>query len=129
MSDAPEVGAPERDEIHLTLPALPEYARIARLAITGLAARMDFTYDEIEDLRIAVGEICNVLLDASGGRLAFRCVLEPDELTVEAVRKPLSAPLTVTDLTRQILAAVLDEIEIDAEQGALRAIKRRAHRS
>ena len=120
-----EVGAHERDEIRLTLPALPDYARIARLAITSLAARVGFTYDEVEDVRIAVGEICNVLLDASGGRLSFRCLIDGDQLTVEAIRTPLSGRFTVTELSRQILDAVLDEVEIDEEQGALRAVKRR----
>ena len=126
MSDVSEVGTNERDEIRLTLPALPDYAHIARLAITSLAARVGFTYDEVEDVRIAVGEICNVLLDASGGRLSFRCLLDGDQLTIEAIRTPLSGRLAVTDLTCQILDAVLDEVEIDEEQGALRAVKRRA---
>ncbi|MGW4973630.1 hypothetical protein ACWEP3_27550, partial [Streptomyces albidoflavus] len=32
------------------------------LATAGLAARLDFTLDEIEDLRIAVDEACAILL-------------------------------------------------------------------
>ena len=33
-----------------------------RTATAGLAARLDFTLDEIEDLRIAVDEACALLL-------------------------------------------------------------------
>ena len=35
-----------------------------RTATAGLAARLDFTLDEIEDLRIAVDEACAMLLAA-----------------------------------------------------------------
>jgi len=35
---------------------------VLRTATAGLAARLDFTLDEIEDLRIAVDEACAMLL-------------------------------------------------------------------
>ena len=52
----------ERDVVELTLPAESAYLSVLRTATAGLAARLDFTLDEIEDLRIAVDEACAMLL-------------------------------------------------------------------
>ena len=40
------------------MPAEGAYLSVLRTATAGLAARLDFTLDEIEDLRIAVDEAC-----------------------------------------------------------------------
>ena len=50
------------DVIELTVPALTAYLGVVRTATAGLAARLGFTLDEIEDLRIAVDEACAMLL-------------------------------------------------------------------
>jgi serine/threonine-protein kinase RsbW len=48
--------------IELTVPALTAYLGVVRTATAGLAARLSFTLDEIEDLRIAVDQACVMLL-------------------------------------------------------------------
>jgi len=50
------------DVVELRLPAASAYLSVLRTATAGLAARLDFTLDEIEDLRIAVDEACAMLL-------------------------------------------------------------------
>jgi serine/threonine-protein kinase RsbW len=50
------------DHVQLSLPAESAYLSVLRTATAGLAARLDFTLDEIEDLRIAVDEACAMLL-------------------------------------------------------------------
>lgn len=54
-----------RDLVVLRLPAAGAYLSVLRTATAGLAARLDFTLDEIEDLRIAVDEACAMLLSAA----------------------------------------------------------------
>lgn len=114
----------EAEEINLTLPARVQYARVARLTVTGLASRMGFTYDEIEDLRIAVGEMCGILLDDGPGRLSVRCQLRGDLLVVEATRQPAGQPVQLSELTRQILASVVDHFDVDAGEARVRVAKR-----
>jgi len=119
----PEVEQVE--EIKLSLPAMVAYSRVARLAVTGLASRVGFSYDEIEDLRIAIGEVCGVLLDGQGGRFTFPCHVDADELMVDTNREPVGEVPPITDLTRHILGAVVDETEILPEQARIRFRKRR----
>jgi serine/threonine-protein kinase RsbW len=51
-----------KDHVKVCMPAEGAYLSVLRTATAGLAARLDFTLDEIEDLRIAVDEACAMLL-------------------------------------------------------------------
>ncbi|MFP3719034.1 anti-sigma B factor RsbW [Niallia circulans] len=44
--------------IEMKIPSKPEYVGIIRLTLSGVASRMGFSYDEIEDLKIATSEAC-----------------------------------------------------------------------
>lgn len=44
------------DFIEMKFPAKADYVGVARLAISGIANRMGFSYENIEDLKIAVSE-------------------------------------------------------------------------
>ncbi|MEG0380681.1 MAG: anti-sigma B factor RsbW [Kurthia sp.] len=50
------------DYIEIRVPAKPQYVSVVRLMISGLAVRVGFSYDEIEDLKIATSEaVTNVV--------------------------------------------------------------------
>jgi serine/threonine-protein kinase RsbW len=79
----------QRDIVAVRLPATPAYLAVLRTTTASLAARLDFTLDEIEDLRIAVDEACCLLLAG----------VEPDaelssifEMTDDAINITVSAP-------------------------------------
>lgn len=44
--------------ISLTLPNATEYVSVARLTLSGIANRMGFNYEDIEDLKVAISEAC-----------------------------------------------------------------------
>ncbi|MFV2100099.1 anti-sigma regulatory factor [Micromonospora sp. LOL_024] len=73
------------DVVHLTVPAEGGYLSVLRTATAGLAARLQFALDEIEDLRIAVDEACAMLLAIAtpGADLDCRFSVTEDALTVE----------------------------------------------
>jgi hypothetical protein len=50
------------DEISLTLPADEAFHRVAHLVLGGLAARLDLTFENLEDLELAL----DALLERSG---------------------------------------------------------------
>jgi serine/threonine-protein kinase RsbW len=72
------------DRVQVCLPAEGAYLSVLRTATAGLAARLDFTLDEIEDLRIAVDEACAMLLPQAipGTNLECAFDLGADEMTI-----------------------------------------------
>ena len=73
-----------RADVELRLPADRAYASVLRTTTAGLAARLDFPIDDIEDLRIAVGEACAMVLEEAeqGTDLLCGFFQQPGELTV-----------------------------------------------
>jgi serine/threonine-protein kinase RsbW len=73
-----------KDQVTIRMPAEGAYLSVLRTATAGLAARLDFTLDEIEDLRIAVDEACGMLLSqaAPGASLACDFTLGEDSMTI-----------------------------------------------
>ena len=72
------------DVVELRLPADSAYLSVLRTATAGLAARLDFTLDEIEDLRIAVDEACAMLLPDAipGASLVCHFAMSPESLAI-----------------------------------------------
>ena len=72
------------DVVLLTVPADGGYLGVLRTATAGLAARLHFALDEIEDLRIAVDEACAMLLAIAtrDAELECRFAVSDDALTV-----------------------------------------------
>lgn len=126
VHDAPGPDADEADEIRLTVPALADFARVVRLAVSGLASRNGFAYDDVEDIRIAVGEVFGTLVDPDDPlvRLRFSTRLTDDGLAVVAERVPAAAIAAPSDLTDQILGAVVDEVVVDPAAGRVAFTKR-----
>ncbi|HVS67516.1 MAG TPA: anti-sigma regulatory factor [Mycobacteriales bacterium] len=84
-ADTTQVSAvTPRDVVAITLPASSAYLTVLRTATAGLAARLDFTIDEIEDLRIAVDEACAMLLAQAlpGADITCEFHLAGDSMTV-----------------------------------------------
>lgn len=118
-----------RDTVQLRIPLSFEYVRVARLAASGLASRLAFDIDEVDDIRIAVDELAGILIEAAdgpaGGELLLEFCVSPDELRVLG-RAPARHDPTVDQLTRQILAAAVDgyEVQIGGGEGCFRCWKR-----
>lgn len=99
MSGAPAPVVDHTDVVLLTVPADGAYLGVLRTAAAGLAARLHFTLDEIEDLRIAVDEACAMLIRLATPAADLRCrfALAGPELGVEvAVPTAGTAALPVT---------------------------------
>jgi serine/threonine-protein kinase RsbW len=73
-----------KDHVKVGMPAEGAYLSVLRTATAGLAARLDFTLDEIEDLRIAVDEACAMLLPQAipGTNLECGFDLGTEEMTI-----------------------------------------------
>jgi anti-sigma regulatory factor (Ser/Thr protein kinase) len=121
------------EEVHLTMPATPQLLRVARLTAAGLAGRLGFSFDEIEDVKIAVDELCFALVGSKGraGSLTLTYRLGDQQLEIIgegtfAADGPEPAPAP-SELSAQILAAVVDDHELsrDGDTMRFRLVKRR----
>lgn len=108
-----------QDFVEVRLPAAGAYLSVLRTATAGLAARLDFTLDEIEDLRIAIDEACAMLLAQAVPGTDLACEFE---LTADAMSISVSV-LTVDgrEPSRDTFAwTVLSSLagDVDARVGA-----------
>ncbi|HEX3931839.1 MAG TPA: ATP-binding protein [Nocardioides sp.] len=112
--DSPHLG---RAEVSLRVPADGAYVSVLRTMTAGLAARLDFTVDDIEDLRIAVGEACALVLPQArpGGDLAAEFRQTPSTLEVSVrVETEGRAELDYESFAWQVLTTLADEATADA---------------
>ncbi|QNN55094.1 anti-sigma factor [Nocardioides mesophilus] len=65
--------------MQLRIPADSAFLAVLRTATAGLAARLDFTLDDIEDLRIAVDEACAMVLPQARTGSDLTCSFELGE--------------------------------------------------
>src|SRR5919106_6808783 len=74
------------DEITLTLPGRRDFYRIAHLILGGLAIRLDLTYEQLEDLQLALASVLGE--HAPDGELSV--TLRVDEGAILAVVGPFA---------------------------------------
>src|SRR5687768_10576509 len=89
------------DTIKLSIPASPAYLQVVRLIAAGLATRLRFTIDEIEDLKIAVDELSAYLTGAQGrdGALDISFVVHENKLEISGAGRFAPGQKVRTDLT------------------------------
>jgi hypothetical protein len=121
--------------VTLCFPATTERVRLARVLAATLADEAGFDYDEVEDVRIAVDELCFALLDAGAtlGTFDITATSSPGELHISGVCQFEGQPQPSTDesnaeLTAQILGTVVDEyaVEFDGDTGRFSLRKSRS---
>ena len=109
------------DEIRLTLPRERPFHRIAHLVLGGLAVRLDLTFDTLEDMQVALGE----LLERHAGDADLELVLRVHPAAIEKRVGPFGGKLLRDEFDRdeavglrRVLDTVVDSVRIDEENGA-----------
>ena len=109
--------APAKADVSLRIPADGAYVSVLRTMTASLAARLDFTVDDIEDLRIAVGEACALVLPeaAPGGDLEAEFRQTLGTLTVSVrVRTDTRADPDYESFAWQVLSTLATEATAEA---------------
>ncbi len=111
-----------RPDVELRLPAESAYVAVLRMTTAGLAARLDFTLDDIEDLRMAVGEACALVLEHADARGDLYAAFD---LKDGSIRVSVSADSVsdrepdVDSFGWQVLTALTSEV-VTSREGSLR---------
>ncbi|MDA8323153.1 MAG: anti-sigma factor [Actinomycetota bacterium] len=113
------------------MPADGAYLSVLRTATAGLAARMDFTLDEIEDLRIAVDEACAMLLAQAipGSNLRCGFTLSAETITISVSVRCLAPRVPSGDtFAWTVLSALAGSVDAQVGPGEMLTIVLRKSR-
>lgn len=123
------------DQITLTLPRERPFFGVARLVLGGLAARLDVTVENLEDLELAL----DGLLERRDGAEEITVTLDITGSELRASIGPYKGGALRTDLEgepgnalslRRLLDAVVDGYDItDRDDGAWVALRKRVKRA
>jgi len=136
MIDGPDLAGSDTlgdgDCVTLIFPARGDLVVLARLVASAISTRVGFDIEELEDLRLAVGELCLLALqgsDARHGDLRLEFTVSPASLdiacTLAGAAPARGAPNAdgpaADELSEQILAALVDEHGRERQDGLVRA--------
>ena len=110
------------DTISIRIPASPEYLQVVRLIAAGLASRLRFTIDDIEDLKIAVDELSAYLTGAQGREGTLQISFDIHENSIDIRGEGHFATGTkvrteLTEMSRMILQTVVDDAHLQQLDG------------
>jgi serine/threonine-protein kinase RsbW len=121
------------DRVELTFPARGDL-----VVSSAISARAGFDIEELEDLRLAVGELCLLALQGSDAhhgelRVEFTCSDATLDISCTLVSDgpapdAWSGGAEALQLSEQILAALVDEYGRDDQDGMVRAWLRKRRR-
>ncbi len=114
----------EVSAVRLELPVDTRYIRLARLVASGMGSTAGLDVEGVDDLRIAVDEMCAALFElARDGPVALTFMLNDSAVDVEG--EAPAAPAARIDkerfaLSEQILGVACDRYSLDVENGVAR---------
>jgi hypothetical protein len=115
------------DTVGLRLPAGTAYGRVARVTTAAIARRHEFTYREVEDLRLAIDEAIIALLDDQDPDAAvdLTYTVEGTEIAITVDGAEGRPPEAVARF-HTIVTGLVDQADIDLAAGTVHLVKRRA---
>ena len=101
------------DEVRLAMPANPSYITLARMVAAGMASKTGFTSDEVEDLRLAIDELCFAIIGLEPRDGTIELVYRTDDAGLEVHARlegdPASSAIQTTEFSQALLDALVDE--------------------
>jgi serine/threonine-protein kinase RsbW len=112
----------ETTPVIVTFPASPEYLRLARIATADAASRAGLDFEEIDDVRIAVSELCSLVSVDPDSTVTLTFGVAEGRLTVEGESQTGAAEIAPNELSVAIVAAVADEHSLETDGGVTRFV-------
>ena len=124
---------PESKIVKLEIPCSPEFVFIARKTLEGIASRIALTSEQLQDVKLAIGEACtNAIKFSSPEKQAIRVLyrIEPDRLEIEVQNTgdafhwkkqqdsiPAIKKFSNGGLGIYLIHELMDELHISSESG------------
>lgn len=112
------------DLISMNMSVNPDFVSVIRLTLSGVASRIGFSLDDIEDMKVCVSEACtNAIKHSKKDEFQVKFYVYPDRLTIEVLDDGIGYDvdsLTSPDLKNPktsglgifIIKTLMDEVEI-----------------
>ena len=130
------------DKVEISIPNKPEYVSVARLSASVIANNIGFDIEDVEDIKVAVGEVCNnsVIHGKESSNINLLFIIEDNKFIVEVIdkgngfnfneyEKPDLDNYQGTGLGIFIMESLMDQVEINTIMGngtKIRLIKERS---
>ena len=123
------------ETIKMEISANPEYVSIIRLTTSGIANKVGFCIDDIEDLKVAISEACtNAIKHSLEDRFTIVYSIIENGLAIEvidngkgydtaSVRQPDLDNLKENGMGLFIIESLMDEVNVESVQGKGTTIK------
>jgi serine/threonine-protein kinase RsbW len=118
-----EAGSDD-NAIDLVVPLQAAYASTVRIVVAAVAADLEFSVDELDDLRLGVSEVFNLFADGvgPGARCCTHIATSDDGVTIAMSRTGSDEVIELDGLASTILSSVVDEFSV--VDGAVTLVKR-----
>lgn len=109
-------------DVTITVPSQTQFIKTIRLAVSGVASLNSFSVDLIDDLKVAVDEMCSTLIEVGdGSRLNLTISMSrPDVMRIagwSGVGDPTQLDQARADLSQRILDVMADDHDFTIENG------------
>lgn len=123
------------ETIKMEITANPEYVSIIRLTTSGIANKVGFCIDDIDDLKVAISEACtNAIKHSLDDRFTIIYSMIENGLTIEIIdngkgydRSTVSEPdidnLKESGMGLFIIESLMDEVIVESQEGKGTSIK------
>lgn len=121
--------------IKMEITANPEYVSIIRLTTSGIANKVGFCIDDIEDLKVAISEACtNAIKHSLDDRFTIIYSMIENGLTIEiidngkgyditTVNEPDIDNLKESGMGLFIIESLMDDVIVESQEGKGTSIK------
>ena len=100
--------------VKLELPASPRYLRLARLTAAGLAGDLGFDMESLEDLRVAIDELCAAAIDGADGAATLVLRYQPigRGIRIDGEVAARTPGVELHPVAQELLRMVADDYEL-----------------
>ncbi|MBU5311413.1 ATP-binding protein [Tissierella carlieri] len=110
-----------KDVISFTIPRKPDYISLVRLTTSGIAHSMGLNVDDIEDIKVSIGEACvNSLMLNDGEEISLVFEIDEEKLSIEVTNVSENIPEDLDERKERelgllIIKSLMDEVVFNGD--------------
>lgn len=117
------------ERFQFVIPGKPEHISTVRLAVGSVAAGLGFDVEEIEDIKTATGEACQLVschemegyaleytveCETEPGKMAIKVINTSDELMEKTGKRCIDCP-NEGEIGKLLIRSLMDSVEVSCE--------------